>query len=51
MKRTLSPARTILGIVLSAYLASAGCTMKNQEAPPLAGPSEFGTSITITVTP
>ncbi len=25
--------------------------MKNQEAPPLAGPSEFGTSITITVTP
>ena len=51
MKRTLSPARTILGIVLSAYLASAGCTMKSQEAPPLAGPSEFGTSITITVSP
>ena len=51
MKRTLSPARTILGIVLSASLASAACTMKNQEAPPLTGPSEFGTSITITVTP
>ena len=51
MKRTLSPARTILGIVLSACLASAACTMKNQEAPPLAGPSEYGTAITITVKP
>ena len=27
------------------------CTTKNQEAPPLTGPSEFGTSITITVSP
>ncbi len=28
-----------------------GCTMKKQEAPPLTGPSEFGTAITISVTP
>jgi hypothetical protein len=34
----------------SALLGSA-CTMNKQEAPPLAGPSEFGTSITIAVTP
>jgi PKD repeat protein len=30
---------------------AAGCTMKNQEAPPLTGPSELGTSISIAVTP
>jgi PKD repeat protein len=29
----------------------ASCTMKDQEAPPLTGPSEFGTSVTIQVTP
>ena len=29
----------------------AGCTMKEQEAPELAGPSEFGTSISVAVTP
>ena len=28
-----------------------GCTMKNQEAPPLTGPSEFATSITVQITP
>jgi PKD repeat protein len=32
-------------------LALAACTMKKQEAPPLTGPSEFGTSITIQATP
>ena len=32
-------------------LAAAGCTMKQQEAPPLSGPSEFGQSITVSVTP
>jgi PKD repeat protein len=37
-------------LALSAAL-SAGCTMKSQEAPALTGPSEFGTSLTITVTP
>lgn len=35
---------------LTALLA-ASCTMKNQEAPPLTGPSEFGTSVTVQVTP
>jgi PKD repeat protein len=42
---------TVIAAALAAALASAGCTMKNQEAPPLTGPSEFGTSITITVSP
>jgi len=37
--------------VLTAVAAAAGCTMKSQEAPPLTGPSEFGTSITLTATP
>jgi PKD repeat protein len=37
---------------LGAVLAlSAGCTMKGQDAPPLSGPSEFGTSITMTASP
>ena len=30
---------------------AAGCTMKSQEAPPLTGPSELGTSIVVAVTP
>ncbi len=37
--------------MLAAIAASASCTMKNQEAPPLTGPSEFGTSIVVSVTP
>lgn len=37
-------------LAVGASLAG-GCTMKSQEAPPLAGPSEFGTSITVTVSP
>lgn len=28
-----------------------GCTLKNQDAPPLAGPSELNTAITLTATP
>jgi PKD repeat protein len=32
-------------------LAAASCTMKSQEAPPLTGPSEFGTSVGVQVTP
>ena len=40
----------VLGALAAAALA-AGCTMKNQEAPPLSGPSELGTSIVIAVTP
>ncbi|CAN5720161.1 hypothetical protein BH18ACI5_BH18ACI5_21880 [soil metagenome] len=39
------------GLVLGAALLTASCTMKNQEAPPLTGPSEFGTSITVAVSP
>ena len=43
-------------VVLTSALAvgavlAGGCTMESQEAPPLTGPSEFGTSITITVSP
>jgi len=30
---------------------SASCTMKNQDPPPLTGPSEFGTSVVVTVSP
>ena len=37
--------------VVVAALTSVSCTMKNQEAPPLTGPSEFGTSIGVAVTP
>jgi hypothetical protein len=32
-------------------LALGACTMKDVDAPPLTGPSEFGTSITIQITP
>jgi PKD repeat protein len=34
-----------------AALVAAACTMKEQEAPPLTGPSEFATSITVQITP
>jgi hypothetical protein len=34
-----------------ALVAVSACTMKKQETPELAGPSEFGTAITVTVTP
>ncbi|CAN5808371.1 hypothetical protein BH24ACI5_BH24ACI5_02430 [soil metagenome] len=37
-------------LALAATLA-ASCTMKDQDAPPLTGPSEFGTSVSIQVTP
>lgn len=37
-------------VVLAAAIA-ASCTMKKQEAPPLTGPAEFGTSVNISVTP
>jgi PKD repeat protein len=37
-------------LALSA-ISAAGCTMKEQEAPDFGGPSEFGTSITIAVSP
>lgn len=40
----------IAALGLAAALA-VSCTMKDQEAPPLTGPSEFGTSVDIQVTP
>lgn len=36
---------------LAVTAIAAGCTMKSQDAPPLTGPSELGTSITVTVSP
>jgi PKD repeat protein len=36
---------------LAVTAIAAGCTMKSQEAPPLTGPSELGTSIVVAVTP
>ena len=38
-------------VTAAALLAAASCTMKTQEAPPLTGPSEFGTSVGVQVTP
>ena len=35
----------------AATAAITGCTLKNQDPPSLAGPSEFGTSITLTASP
>ena len=43
--RSLSRAAALLLVVLPA------CTMKSEEAPDFAGPSEFGKSINVTVTP
>jgi len=44
-QRSLSRAAALLLVLLPA------CTMKSEEAPDFAGPSEFGKSINITVTP
>jgi PKD repeat protein len=41
----------LLATTITCALATASCTMKNQEAPPLTGPSDFGTSVTVSVTP
>lgn len=45
--------RVVFGVVAAAVaaLVTTGCTMKSQEAPPLTGPSEFGTSISVSVSP
>lgn len=42
---------TKLAVLAAAMALVASCTMKEQEAPPLTGPSEFGTALNITVTP
>ena len=40
------------GAHLAALIATGfGCTLKEQEAPPLSGPSEFAKSITVSVSP
>lgn len=44
-------ASTRLSALAVAMAVMASCTMKEQDAPPLTGPSEFGTSVTIQVTP
>jgi PKD repeat protein len=38
-------------VVAAAAAIVGGCTMKRQETPDLSGPSEFGTSIVVTVSP
>lgn len=47
MKQHLSA----FGVLVVAAATLAGCTMKKQEAPELTGPSEFGTSIVVSITP
>jgi hypothetical protein len=47
----MTRSRNLSRIVLIAGVLAASCTMKDQEAPPLTGPSEFGTSITVAVSP
>ncbi len=48
MTRTLNA--TALVVVI-AVVAGAGCTVDKQETPPLAGPSELGTSVTLYASP
>jgi len=38
-------------VTMACTIALASCTMKDQEAPPLTGPSEFGTSVNVAVSP
>ena len=37
--------------VVATAVTATSCTLKNGEAPPLTGPSEFGTSVTVAVSP
>jgi PKD domain-containing protein len=47
-----SLARAAASAALAGLVATGiGCTLKEQEAPPLSGPSEFGLSITVAVSP
>ncbi len=50
MRTSISAVRAVAGI-LAITVVGSGCTTKSQEAPPLSGPSEFGTSIVVTATP
>ena len=49
MKTTNPFRRQLVAVSLAALLAA--CTMKDSEAPDFAGPSEFGTSINVSITP
>ena len=48
--RFLSRAALLVPIAAAAMLAT-GCTLDKQEAPPLAGPSGYALSVTMTATP
>ncbi|MGH9310404.1 MAG: PKD domain-containing protein [Vicinamibacterales bacterium] len=48
---TTSPLNRYVVTLVLAAVSTAACTMKKQEAPELSGPSEFGTSIVVAVTP
>jgi PKD repeat protein len=50
MKQAVFTRLISIGVVVAAAMGGA-CTMKSQDAPPLSGPSELGTSITITAAP
>jgi chitodextrinase len=39
------------GVLLALVTVATACTMKKEEAPGFSGPSEFGTSITVAITP
>lgn len=43
--------RVLAAFAVGTMALATACTMKSQEAPPLTGPSEFGTSVTISVSP
>jgi PKD repeat protein len=52
MKRILYSTRAAIVLLVGAVgAASASCTLKSQDPPPLSGPSEFGTSIAVSVSP
>jgi PKD repeat protein len=51
MTRTAPTVSTVAAALFAVLAMSGGCTMKGQDTPPLAGPSEFGTSITLTANP
>lgn len=45
------PSTVVRGLAALALLGAVSCTVKKQEVPDLAGPSEFGTSVGVSVTP
>ncbi len=51
MKHRMIARVLLAGMATAAAMLGSACTMKSQEAPALTGPSEFGTSITVAVSP